>query len=108
MIELGQLEARHADFAAQGTRIVAASLDDREHTAQTQAKFPHLLLISDAKRTLAGAANVIGPQHSPQGEDTAAPTTFLIDGSGNVRWLFRPDRYIERLTPEGSLTKLCN
>ena len=27
------------------------------------------------------------------------PTTFLVDGSGNVRWLFRPERFLVRLSP---------
>ncbi|MBI3411967.1 MAG: redoxin domain-containing protein [Planctomycetes bacterium] len=106
MIELGQLEARHAEFAVKNARIVAASLDDLKHTAETQAKFAHLRLVSDAGRSLAGAADVIGPHHSPQGEDTAAPTTFIIDRKGVVRAIFRPDRYIERIGAEELLAKL--
>jgi hypothetical protein len=33
------------------------------------------------------------------GQDPAAPTTILVDGQGTVRWLFRPDRFLERLSP---------
>jgi hypothetical protein len=31
-------------------------------------------------------------------KNAAMPTTFLIDGKGQVRWHFRPDRHIERLS----------
>ncbi len=106
MAELGQLETRHADFAARNIRVVAASLDNLEETGKTQRKFPHLTLVSDAGRSLAGAAEVIGPHHSPvDGSITAAPTTVLIDRRGQVRWLFRPDRYLERLSPDEVLAK---
>ena len=33
-------------------------------------------------------------------KDTNAPTTFLVDGSGYVRWVYRPDRFIERLSAD--------
>jgi peroxiredoxin len=100
MVELGQLEAHHDQFAARNVRIVAASLDDVGDTAQTQQKFPHLTVLSDADESLAKAAAVIGPQHSPTGGDTVSPTTVLIDTGGKVRWVFRPDRYINRLSPQ--------
>jgi len=100
MVELGQLETRHEDFAKRNTRIVAVSLDNVEDSAKTQKKFPHLIIVSDAKEELARAAEVIAPQHSPTGGDTAAPTTVLIDRSGEVRSVYRPERFINRLTPD--------
>jgi peroxiredoxin len=106
MVELDQLEARHEEFASRNVRIVAASVDDPKHTAQTQAKFPHLVLVSDAGHKLAGAAEVIGQHRSPEGEETAAPTTFVIDRTGTVRWIFRPARFIERLPVDELLAKL--
>ena len=38
----------------------------------------------------------MGPQHG----DTNAPTTILVDGDGKVRWFFRPDYFIVRLSPD--------
>ncbi len=38
--------------------------------------------------------------------DTNAPTTFLIDGAGKVRWLFRPDAFVVRLTPDELLAAI--
>lgn len=99
MFELGQLDEHHADFAARGLRIVALSVDDQENTAKMQQRFPHLLLLADPERkTIEAFQSVhrgVGPGHS----DVAAPTTFLVDKAGTVRWVFRPDRVIERLSP---------
>jgi peroxiredoxin len=107
MAELGQLEARHADLDAKNTRLVAVSLDNVDDTAAMQKKFPHLTLVSDADRSLVDAAGVLGPQRNPlDGSQTVAPTTVLIDRSGTVRWLFRPDRYLERLSPDDLLANV--
>lgn len=99
MSELGQLEAHHADFDLRNTRIVVSSLEGRETAAQTQAEFPHLVVISDQDRSLADAADVIHKQSAPDGGDTSAPTTILLDCQGQVRWVFRPDRVLRRLSP---------
>lgn len=99
MVELGQLEKQVAEFEKRGVRIVAVSLDDVADTSETQKRFPHLTIISDADESLAKAIAIIAPQHSPSGGSTISPTTILLDKSGNVCWLFRPDRYIERLSP---------
>lgn len=99
MVELGQLETHHDEFDAKGVRIVAVSLDDLADTKLTQEKFPHLTILSDYDESLARAADVLGPQHSPTGEITVSPTTVLLDRSGQVRWVFRPDRYTTRLSP---------
>jgi peroxiredoxin len=100
MIELGQLEKAHAEFEKRKTRVIAISLDDQETSKQTQADFPHLVVVADADRKLADAVEVIHHEAAPGGKDSVAPTTILIDGSGTVRWLFRPDRFIRRLSPE--------
>lgn len=100
MIELGQLEKSQADFAQRGVRVAAISNDDQATAALTQAKFPHLLIVSDADQNVAKALQVLHPGAAPGGGDTSAPTTFLVDGAGTVRWLFRPDRFLVRLSPE--------
>ena len=60
MVELGQLEKHVGEFDARGVRIVAVSLDDLADTRETQAKFPHLTILSDHDQMLAQAADMIG------------------------------------------------
>jgi len=100
MIELGQLEKAHAEFGNRKTRVVVVSLEDQDLAKQTQADFPHLVVVADADRKLADAVEVIHRNSTPDGKDSVAPTTILIDGNGTVRWLFRPDRFVRRLSPE--------
>jgi peroxiredoxin len=99
MIELGELEAHQAEFAGRHTRLVVASVEDRAAAAKTQEQFPHLVVVADPDKALVGAAGAIHHAASPEGQDTAAPTTFLIDRNGRVQWVFRPDRVLERLSP---------
>jgi peroxiredoxin len=106
MTELGKLEAKQEEFARRNTRIVAVSLDNREDTAKTAEKFPHLIILSDGDRGLATAAEVLGPHPSPTGEETTAPTTILIDRRGQVRWVFREDSYLVRLSPRELLARV--
>ena len=98
MVELGQLERHHDQFDERGVRVVAASLDDLTDSAATQERFPHLTIVSDADQRLARAADVVGPHHSPTGGETVSPTTVLIDRRGRVRWVFRPSRFLSRLS----------
>jgi peroxiredoxin len=100
MAELGQLESRHQDFESLNVRVVATSLDGLGDSAQTQQKFPHLVILSDEKEGLARAAGTLAPQHSESGGDTNAPTTVLIDRHGEVRRVRRPDRFLERFSPD--------
>ena len=53
----------------------------------------------DPQESYRKAVENVHPKAAPSGEDVAAPTTLLIDGRGVVRWMFRPDRAIERLSP---------
>jgi len=55
---------------------------------------------------MARAMAVVQTGVGPKGEDTNAPTTFLVDGSGQVRWNFRPERFIVRLSPEELLNAI--
>jgi peroxiredoxin len=106
MVELGQLEKHSGEFDAKGVRIVAVSLDDLEDSKKTQDRFPHLTILSDHDQSLARAADVIGPHHSPTGEITVSPTTVILDKAGAVRWVFRPDRYTTRLSPQDLLAEI--
>src|SRR4051794_23736839 len=106
MIELGQLERRHDDFARRSTRVIAVSVETGADAAQTQADFPHLLVLADHGRGLSEAAGLIHPNSAPDGGDTSAPTTILVDRNATVRWLFRPDAAITRLGPDDLLQAL--
>lgn len=99
MIELGELEAKHEEFAKRKTRVVVASIEDPETAKKTQADFPNLVVVADAGRKLTDALAVLQPGSHPDGGDTSAPTTFLIDGKGTVRWIHRPERFLVRLSP---------
>jgi alkyl hydroperoxide reductase subunit AhpC len=106
LTELGELEAQHQEFEKRRTRVVVISLEDQEKAQLTQADFPHLVVVADADRHLCKALDVIHPGVAPGGQDAAAPTTFLVDGTGKVRWLFRPKRHLVRLSPEELLAKV--
>lgn len=106
MIELGQLEEQHDEFAQRNARVVAISLEDQETARQTQEQFPHLTVVADAERGLADALQVIHPNSSLEGTDTTAPTTIIIGGDGVVRWVYRPDNVVRRLSPAEVLAKL--
>jgi peroxiredoxin len=103
MVELGELEGHRADFDKRGTQVMVVSLEGTEAAAETQKQVPHLRVVADAKRGLASAVDVIDKGAAPDGGDAAAPTTILIDQEGKVRWLFRPDRFLERLSQDDLL-----
>ena len=100
MIELGQLERRHEDFARRNTRVVAISVEGPDEARRTQADFPHLVVLADQGRGLSEAAGVIHPHAGPDGSDIDAPTTILVDRHGRVRWLYRSGEAIARLSPD--------
>jgi peroxiredoxin len=100
MVELGELEGHHRQFEDRNVRVVVVANDDPETSKKTQADFPHLVVVSDLDQKIAKAMDVIQPGAGHNGEDTNAPTTFLVDGGGQVRWFFRPERFITRLSPE--------
>jgi alkyl hydroperoxide reductase subunit AhpC len=103
MIELGQLERRHEDFARRDTRVIVVSMEGTEDAAKTQADFPHLLVLADKERGLSDAAKLVHERAAPGGKDADAPTTVLVDRHGTVRWLYRPREVIGRLSPDDVL-----
>jgi peroxiredoxin len=98
MIELGELEGHHEEFARRNARVVVASLEGQDEAQKTQKDFPHLVVVADPDRKLITAAEVLHPKAGQHGEDVAAPTTFLIDRQGTVRSLYRPRQVISRLS----------
>jgi alkyl hydroperoxide reductase subunit AhpC len=106
MTELGELERRHEEFDKRNTRVVVVSIEGADAAQKTQADFPHLVVVSDAGRELTNVADVIHPRSGPDGGDSATPATLLIDRQGTVRWAFRPERYITRLSPDELLAAI--
>ena len=106
MVELGQLEKHHAEFSKRKVRVVVIS-NDKQSTAQaTQADFPHLVVVSDSEQNMAKALQVIHPGAGATGDDTNAPTTFLVDGDGQVRHMMRPERFLARYSPREVLAAI--
>jgi hypothetical protein len=100
MIELGQLERRHEDFARRATRVIVVSVEGPDDARQTQADFPHLLVLAEQGHGLSDAVGLVQPHAAPDGGDADAPTTILVDRRSTVRWLFRPGAVITRLSPD--------
>jgi peroxiredoxin len=106
MIELGQLERRHEDFARRHTRVIAVSVEEPEEARKTQADFPHLVVLADHGRGLSEAAGLVHAGSAPDGGDTATPTTIIVDRHGTVRWLYRSAEVLARLSPDEVLQAL--
>lgn len=102
MIELGELERHIQDFKSRKNPvdIFAVSTDQREDAEKSQTQLPHLTVVADTDQQMCRALDVIHPGAGAGGSDVAAPTTVLLDGQGTVRWLFRPDRFLKRLSPD--------
>ncbi|MFO0811417.1 MAG: redoxin family protein [Gemmataceae bacterium] len=100
MIELGQLEKRHAEIEKNGLQVIVASVEGPDLAKQTQADFPHLRVVSDETKSLTNAIGGLHVGAAPDGGDAAAPTTFHIDTAGRVKWYFRPSRHLNRLSPD--------
>ena len=100
MQELGELNGHSEAFTRRGLRVVAMSVDGVDDTAKMQSQFPNLTVLGDPERKMTNAFQALHQGVGPGGSDLAAPTTYLIDAEGTIRWRFRPDRFIVRLTPE--------
>jgi peroxiredoxin len=98
MIELGQLEAHHDEFAKRHTRVVAVSVDGLDDSKKTKQDFPNLVIVSDSDHKLIDAVEVLHAGAGEHGEDVAAPTTIFVDKHGVVRALFRPTNVGSRLS----------
>ena len=96
MIELGQLEKHHDEFAKRHARVVAVSVDDLDDSKKTKQDVPHLVIVADTDHELVNAVHV--QYGSENGKEVAAPTTILVDKHGVVRSLFRPTNVASRLS----------
>ncbi len=100
MIELGQLEKRHEDFARRNVQVVASSPEGTEDAKKTQEEHRDLRVLADKGMGLTDAVGVRHVHASPDGSDTDLPTTILVDRQGTVRWIFTPSMATERLSPD--------
>jgi peroxiredoxin len=100
MVELGELEAQHPEFDKRNVRVIVVSNDNLSDSQRTQNDLRHLTVVSDADQNLARAVQVVHAGGALGGGDTSTPTTFLIDGAGTVRWVFRPDGLLSRASAE--------
>lgn len=100
MVELGQLERRHEDFARRNVRVIAVSMEGLDDAKLTQADYPQLVVLSDEGRGLSEAAALVHAHANRDGGDVDAPTTILVDHTGAVRWLYRSPEVIARLSPD--------
>src|SRR5262245_7652022 len=100
MLELGELEKHHKEFDDRNVRIISVSPDNLEDSKKTQDAFPHLQVISDADLNIADALAIRDKKNKGEhGQETNAPTTILVDKTGTVRWVYRADRFLTRLSP---------
>ena len=86
MVELGELEKHHADFEKRNTQVFVASSDDLDNSKAVQKDFPHLIVLSDADQKLISSVQVLHLKAGNHRQDVAAPTTFIIDRSGMIRF----------------------
>ncbi len=96
MTQLRELDNHDEDFQRIGAKVVVVSIEDVPSAAETKRDFPSLTVVSDEKRELSNAIDLINRGVAPDGGDTVAPTIVLVDGSGTVRWLHRPTRIVAR------------
>lgn len=96
MTHLRELEAHHAEFDRVGADVIVVSIEDLDAAATSQREFPHLTVVSDERRELSNAIDLINKGFSPDGGDSAAPTILLVDRDGTVQWIHRPARFIAR------------
>jgi alkyl hydroperoxide reductase subunit AhpC len=80
--------------------VLVVSLEGLDDARQTQADFPHLIVLADQERSLSEVAGLIHPHAAPDGGDVDVPTTILVDGHGTVRWLYRSPEVFVRLSPD--------
>jgi peroxiredoxin len=96
MTQLQELEDHGEEFRRIGADVVVVSIEDVEAATQTKQDFPSLTVVSDERRELSNAIDLINRGSAPDGGDSAAPTIVLVDDTGTVKWLHRPTRFIAR------------
>lgn len=113
-VELAQVKARYGDIAARGVDVVAISVDPPETSAPLAERMGGAIeFVSDADGTLLDRLGVRDRDGLPgafakerTSRDIFLPTTFLLDEQHRVRWVYRPDTYRVRATPDEILAAI--
>lgn len=106
MTELQGLQLSQAEFARRNTEIVAVAVDSIEDNARVARQLQlGYRVLSDPDLT---AIDAYGVRHDDGGPDhpIARPASFLIDGSGVVRWRNLSDNYRYRPHPDTILAEI--
>ena len=106
MTELGELRRHYQAILDRGVEVVAVSVDPPEMSEPLRRKLGLAIrFLSDERGTLMDALGIRDRDAlpSPPGwgkllrdrasRDIFLPTTFLLDGVGVIRWVYRPDTY---------------
>src|SRR5215469_16002947 len=88
---MGQLRefARHKEnFASLNTRLVAISVDDREHARLVWEKVVdrRFTILSDPGAQVIRTYGLIHSNAGKEGDNIALDTTLLVDAEGRERW----------------------
>ena len=108
---MGQLRefARHSkEFDSLDTRIVALSVDDREHAFSVWQKVVNrqFTILSDPGARVIRAYGLIHPSGGMEGQDIALDTTLLVDSDGRERWRRVSETLPDIPTAEEILTRI--
>jgi peroxiredoxin len=105
--ELGELRKRYGEIAGRGVELVAVSVDPPEVSERLRRRLGlEIRFLSDPDGTLMEPLHIRHrggrpgpPADVAAGADIFLPTTFLLDGDGVIRWIYRPDTYRVRASP---------
>ncbi|PYT57616.1 MAG: hypothetical protein DMG46_13540 [Acidobacteria bacterium] len=81
--------ARHKeDFDSLNTRVVAISVDDREHARLVWEKVVdrQFTILSDPEAQVIRAYGLVHSSAGKEGQDIALDTTLLVDADGREHW----------------------
>ena len=107
-VELAQVQKRYDGIAARGVDVVAISGDPPATSAALRDRLGGTIeFVSDQGGTLLDQLGVRDRDGMPApladgraSRDIFLPTTFLLDEQRRVRWVYRPDTYRVRATPD--------
>lgn len=113
MTELGELRKHYGEMLERGVELVAVSVDPPEVSERLRRRLDFdIRFLSDPSGLLMDALSLRhhdgrppaliappDPTAPPPSGDIFLPATFLLDGNGVIRWVYRPDTYRMRASP---------
>jgi peroxiredoxin len=110
--ELGELRKSYGQILERGVELVAISVDPPAVSERLRQRLDFdirflcdtggLLMDAVSLRHRGGRPAAVAPPAPgapPLGPDIFLPATFLLDGVGVIRWVYRPDTYRMRASP---------